>query len=163
MSEQNNNDLAVGKVIKEVNQNPNIPDQVKHEIISTITSFSAFSGPIPPPEMLAQYEKIFPGAAKQIVSMAQAQSNHRMAIEKKAITSATIDSKIGMIAGLIVALALIGASLKIITTGHTLSGFTVIVGTLAAIVYSFRYEIKRGQKELNEKERQLQRNNNKLT
>jgi uncharacterized membrane protein len=159
MSEQNKNDnLATQQVIQDVNQNPNIPDQVKHQIIATITSFTAFSGPIPPPEMLAQYEKIFPGAAKQIFSMAESQSNHRMVIEKKAITSATIDSKMGIIAGLLVALALIGASLKIITTGHTLSGFAVIVGTLAAIVYSFRYEVNRGQKQLNEKERQLQRN-----
>ena len=32
-----------------------------------MTEFTALSGPLPPPEMLAQYEEILPGAAERIL------------------------------------------------------------------------------------------------
>jgi|GEM_PF-5858409 len=33
---------------------------------SSLASFSSYSGPIPPPHYLVQYEKIIPGSAKKI-------------------------------------------------------------------------------------------------
>jgi uncharacterized membrane protein len=38
-------------------------------------------GPLPPPEMLGDYEAVLPGLAKTIVEMALKQSDHRRALE----------------------------------------------------------------------------------
>ncbi len=47
-----------------------------------MTEFTALSGPLPPPEMLAQYEEILPGAAERILSMAERQAEHRQKMER---------------------------------------------------------------------------------
>ena len=47
-----------------------------------MTEFTALSGPLPPPEMLAQYEEILPGAAERILSMAERQAEHRQKMEQ---------------------------------------------------------------------------------
>jgi uncharacterized membrane protein len=52
---------------------------VQHE------SFSIQQGPLPPPDALAQYERVFPGLAERIVTMAETQSRHRQTLE---VTSA---------------------------------------------------------------------------
>jgi uncharacterized membrane protein len=44
-------------------------------------------GPLPSPQVLAEYAKIYPGLEKIIVQMAQEQSKHRMEIEKIFIPS----------------------------------------------------------------------------
>ena len=47
-----------------------------------MAEFTALSGPLPPPEMLAQYEEILPGAAERILSMAERQAEHRQKMER---------------------------------------------------------------------------------
>lgn len=44
---------------------------------------AAFSGPIPPPEMLAQYNAVLPNGADRIVKMAEDQSAHRRRVESR--------------------------------------------------------------------------------
>jgi uncharacterized membrane protein len=44
-----------------------------------------FSGPIPPPTLLAEYNKVVPNAAERILAMAEKQSEHRQFLEKKVI------------------------------------------------------------------------------
>lgn len=44
---------------------------------SLVVQATAFSGPLPPPQVLAQYESILPGSANRILSMAEKQSEHR--------------------------------------------------------------------------------------
>src|SRR5438552_14400200 len=46
-------------------------------------SFSRFSGPIPSPETLSQYDKIVPGAANRIIQMAETQAEHRRQLEDR--------------------------------------------------------------------------------
>ena len=41
--------------------------QVRHE----------FSGPLPPPDLLAQYDQVMPGLAQKIVSQFESETNHR--------------------------------------------------------------------------------------
>lgn len=43
-----------------------------------------FQGPLPPPDLLDQYERIDPGAAKAIIEMAQRQAEHRQTLELEA-------------------------------------------------------------------------------
>ena len=40
-----------------------------------------WAGPIPPPELLAEYDQVIPNGAERILSMAEKQSDHRMRME----------------------------------------------------------------------------------
>ena len=64
-----------------------------------------YSGPIPPPDVLAQYNNVVPGADERILKMAEEQSNHRQYLEKAVISSDITQARWGVICGLIVALA----------------------------------------------------------
>ena len=48
-------------------------------VISQISQ--SFSGPLPPPQVLASYDQILPGCAERIIKMAEEQGLHRRAIE----------------------------------------------------------------------------------
>lgn len=55
-----------------------------------------FCGPLPPPEILQQYNEILPGAANRIITMAEEQSSHRRILESKVINSDIINSRLGL-------------------------------------------------------------------
>ena len=63
-----------------------------------------FSGPIPPPDALAQYERIHAGLADRIVSMAESQMNHRHALERMAVGGEGARADRGQVFALIVAI-----------------------------------------------------------
>ncbi len=42
-----------------------------------------FSSPLPPPEVLASYDKAQPGLINKIIEMTEAESNHRRELEKQ--------------------------------------------------------------------------------
>ncbi len=105
------------------------------------------SGPLPPPEDLAKYNDIIPDGANRILSMAEQQQKHRMYLEKVVIESDSRRAWAGLIAGLVVALALLGAGTYLIATGHETGG-TVLVGLdLATVVGSFIYGTRTRQQE----------------
>ena len=91
---------AGGKIIRE--------DLVAEQI--------TFQGPLPPPVVLAEYEKLHPGLASKIVALAETQSAHRQEMEKasaKAIIDDTVASRrerrLGqIIGGIVVVLAILG-------------------------------------------------------
>ena len=64
-----------------------VPESKKEEVKEALMIIRSemYSGPIPPPEALARYEEIQPGAADRILKMAEKQQEHRMALETKAI------------------------------------------------------------------------------
>ena len=72
--------------------NPNIPPV-------RVTTYTGVSGPIPPPQILQQYNNIVPDAAERILRMAEKQSDHRMALENKVVNSNLVKSYLGMVAG----------------------------------------------------------------
>ncbi|MCQ2167650.1 MAG: DUF2335 domain-containing protein [Bacteroidales bacterium] len=84
-----------------------IPEPRKEEAKSIIKAMvvmqeESFSGPIPPPAILRQYEDLQSGAADRILRMAEKQSEHRMELEKKAIGGQVEQSRRGQTFGLII-------------------------------------------------------------
>lgn len=96
-----------------------------------------FSGPLPHPAILEQYEKILPGSAERILSMAEKQSNHRQTMEKRIIYSETFQAKVGMFfAFTIVIIALfIGGYLSL--KGLPVSGLISLTTAIGVIVTTF--------------------------
>ena len=56
-----------------------------------------FSGPIPPPNIIAGYENVVPGAADRIIKMAEQQSSHRQSMELLETKAEIRDSLLGII------------------------------------------------------------------
>ena len=84
-----------------------IPEPRKKEAMSIIKDLvvmheESFSGPIPPPSILKQYEEMHAGSADRILKMAEKQSEHRMELEKKAIGGQVDQSKRGQIFGFVI-------------------------------------------------------------
>lgn len=72
--------------------------QVVSQVIQEIEEIE-FRGPIPPPNIIAEYEKILPGSADRLIAMAEKQSAHRQAMEKKMIEAESRDGLLGVIFG----------------------------------------------------------------
>jgi len=50
---------------------------------------TSFSGPLPPPQALREYDQIVPGLATRIVAQAERQTEHRISLEAKVVGLAT--------------------------------------------------------------------------
>ncbi|MCL2659595.1 MAG: DUF2335 domain-containing protein [Acidobacteriaceae bacterium] len=49
-------------------------------------SFMYSSGPLPPPDVLTQYDQVVPNGAERIMAMAEQQSRHRIELEPRLLT-----------------------------------------------------------------------------
>jgi len=108
-------------------------------------------GPLPSPEILAQYETLYPGAAKQIFDQFKDQSNHRMALENKVINSNISNSRLGQWMGFTICMtALIGGGILAIF-GIKVEGIIIAAAGLASLVTVFVTGKFTGQKELRAK------------
>jgi uncharacterized membrane protein len=118
---------------------------------------SSFSGPLPPPEVLEGYDRIFPGLAERLVRMAEKQSDHRMELEKKAISAQLSESSRGQIFGLIIGLTGLILSSYVIVNGYAISGSILGGATLVALVSVFVVGKQKMRAELQEKAPKSQR------
>lgn len=110
----------------------------------------SYSGPIPPPALFEQYEKILPGCAQRIMCMAENQQNHRIAIESQVVSSQQAIQKSGQKYAFWVAIIFAFVSGFCAFTGHdavaaTLGG-TTVVSLVAAFIAGKHYQNKDLQK-----------------
>jgi uncharacterized membrane protein len=111
--------------------------QIVNLVASVAFQFSHFSGPLPPPETLARYEQVLPGAADRIFKMAESQSSHRQALEANTIGQQVRQSGRGQLYALFVSLALIGGAVWLSLAGHPIVGGLFGGGTLIGTVTVF--------------------------
>ena len=100
------------------------------------------SGPLPAPSILEHYNRISPGAAERIITMAEEQSKHRRNLETRSLTSDIINSKLGLIFGLLIGLAGIAGSVFLGLYGKQILGGALGFGTLTSLVGVFIYGSK---------------------
>lgn len=129
--------------------------KISSKVVRTMTTVSAsyHEGPLPPAEVIAQYESILPGAADRIFKMAEKQQTHRHGMEKNVLASHIRRSREGLLAGLAVAiggLVLAGISLYL---GYPWTAFALTSGTLASLVGVFVVGKKAQDDELADKRR----------
>ena len=98
-----------------------------------------WSGPLPPPTLLAEYNDAVPGGAERILSMAERQTSHRMEME---VRTAKYDHRLahaGQWIGLTVVLAVLVLAGYMVYLGATTAAVAVIgidlVGLAAVFVY----------------------------
>jgi uncharacterized membrane protein len=109
--------------------------QIQQALIQRMSA-TITSGPLPAPEVLADYDAVVPGAAKIIISQFTKQSDHRMGLESTALKWEIIRANAGLIMGGIVALAFLGVAAFLIYNDHDWAGAalgTVDLASIAAI------------------------------
>ena len=118
------------------------------EVIRMKTSFT---GPVPPPKMLEQYNNVLPNAAERIVAMAERQSAHRQKLEEIVIKSSSRNELIGQIFALIIALFVVGGGIYLLVQGKDAAGLAAIITPLAVLTGVFVYGKHLQRKELENK------------
>ncbi len=108
---------------------------------------ASFSGPVPPPSVLADYEKLLPGTADRLIQMAEEESKHRRQTERLIVESQVEDGRaerserfIGQLCGLTIGVvAIIAGGLAAIfgETAGQISGGFIGAGGVAGLVSVF--------------------------
>ena len=107
-----------------------------------------YNGPLPPPQILREYDTLVPGSAQRILEEADRQSHHRQKLESSVIDSDILNSRLGLIFAFILAMFVFFISYKAIMGGHSLAGTSlggINVATLAGV---FIYGSKKKSQEL---------------
>jgi len=122
----------------------NLRQIVRHEISS-----QTFRGPLPPPEILVQYNDAVPDGAERIIVMAETQAKHRMALESRVVDADIKRANWGLAAGFVVAIAGLVASCLMVVGGHEVAGLVLGSLDLVSLVAVFVYGTvsRRGERE----------------
>lgn len=111
-------------------------------------------GPLPPPKTLAEYDKVVPHLAENIVLWATNEQKHRHSMEKgffeleKVQAKASIfDGRVGLLLGFLLTLAGFATAGWFASLGHPWAGTAVFGGTLLGIVWCFIFGSKVRAKE----------------
>lgn len=117
-----------------------------------VATHQSFSGPIPPPIVLKEYNDICPGAADRILKMAEDQSTHRQRLEKEVITSDIKNEKRGQLFGFLIGVTGITASVFLGVFASSWAAVLLGGGTLVSLTSVFVYGKRQSTKALQEKE-----------
>ncbi len=98
MSKKNKKDAKANNYKRELQ-----PQSAPKSIISQLKASTVFTGPLPPPQILAQYEQLSPGFANRVFEFAEKQQKHRFELEEYAIPESIKISKLGQIFAFIIA------------------------------------------------------------
>jgi uncharacterized membrane protein len=112
-----------------IHKDPKITENVRPEVLAQILQFgvsisksSAYSGPIPPPDMLEGYKRLDPGFPETIVSEFVNQGSHRRKMELAKLDHAQEIEK-----------REIALREKIVPDGQTLGGLIYVLSVFGAI------------------------------
>jgi len=108
-----------------------------------IVSRQFFSGPLPLPSILREYNEIQPDFAERLLRLTEEEARHRHEITRRSQSMAAVETFIGQLFGLIVALSAFGASAWFAYLGHPVSasviGGTTILGLVSVFVTGRRW------------------------
>ena len=124
----------------------------RSELIAEVTRIERQSI-LPPPEEMAQYEKLRPGITDIMLTAFQEQTHHRMEIEKKVIDSGISNTKRGQLFAFILSLLTIGGGFSLIYLGKDVLGIVSVLGALSTLVGTFIYGNKSKRNERIEKDK----------
>lgn len=119
------------------------------EIAAVTRRTTSWSGPIPSPATLREFDMVVPGLADRIVRITESQSEHRMKMES-AVTE--VDSKrshTGLVFAFILSLAIIASGTYIAIYIHPWAGVAVISVDIVALAGVFVYgtNSRKGERE----------------
>lgn len=105
--------------------------------------FSAYSGPIPPPDLLRQFDEVYPGAAKQILGDFVEESAHRRSMERKIVGTESFKEVFGAIFAGLIGMTGVGGGVWLTHEGRSTGGLSAIFATLASLVGVYLYQTRK--------------------
>ena len=102
-----------------------------------IESREEYSGPLPHPRLLQEWEKVVPGSAERIIAKFESQTEHRMRIEYLVVRTDSIKSLGGLAAGFLIAMTAIVGGIYTALQGQPFLGGTLSFAGLAMLVGAF--------------------------
>jgi uncharacterized membrane protein len=112
-----------------------------------------YSGPLPPPQMLEQYNRAVANGAERIMAMAEKQQDHRHILETKVINGRIRAELLGTVSALVLAVLVLGVSVYLVKLGQSAAGIAALVADLTALAAVFVYG-RYSQKKENERKLQ---------
>ena len=103
-----------------------IPNSQPLTEVSETKITATFSGPLPPPNILAGYDQVLPGAADRIITMAEKQLVHRQSLETVIVHSNISHEKLGMWFAFIITCALVLFGAYLISQGKEVAGYIAV-------------------------------------
>lgn len=101
------------------------------------TQSFAWTGPLPPPDILRAYENLLPGSAERIIAMAEKQSEHRRGIEKIVINSGATNQRWGVVFGFIIAIMALLLAGYALYEGRSQTGTAIVITTIGSLAGVF--------------------------
>lgn len=109
----------------------------KQKSETAVVKFSAYSGPLPPPTVLAGYDQVVPGAAERILQMAERNQSHQIAMESGALEASKRDVRTGQIFALIVTLTALALAGFVASRGSPWVGGLIGVSAVGTLALAF--------------------------
>ena len=103
----------------------------------TKDSLIYFSGPLPPPKLLEQYQSIQPDFPERILRLNEQEVGHRHEIQRAVVNNDFAFKRIGQLFGFVIALAGFAASVGLAYIGYPWVAAIIGGGTLASVVTVF--------------------------
>jgi uncharacterized membrane protein len=94
---------------------------------------ASFSGPLPPPSLLAKYSEIIPNGAERIMAMVEKQSEHREKLESRVVNGNVASQTRGSWFAFILCLVALVGGFYLILQGKSVAGLVSIIGSVGVI------------------------------
>jgi uncharacterized membrane protein len=94
---------------------------------------ASFSGPLPPPSLLAKYSDIIPNGAERIMAMAEKQSEHREKLEARVVNGNVAAQTRGSWFAFILCLVALVGGFYLILQGKSAAGLVSIITSVGVI------------------------------
>lgn len=126
-----------------------------------VMQLAQFSGILPPPELLKQYDKICPGLADRIMKMAEGEAAHRHSLDKATLDANInfhknqfVEARIGQFCALLIGLTTILSGAYMATHGAKLAGGVIgsggVIGLVSVFIFGRKYTAEKQKEENNQ-------------
>lgn len=103
---------------------------------------TAWSGPLPPPSVLADFSNVVENGAERIMAAWESETAHRRKMEIDSLKFTVRDSMFGKIAALVFVLAALGVSAYAASIGAQWLGLVLGGGVIGSVVWAFVHASK---------------------
>ena len=119
-------------------------------VVQSSAMAAAYSGPLPPPEWLRQYEQVLPGVADRMMALVESEvskqhdeSAHRRLMQERAVAAGISMAKRGQAVAALLGLSFLVAAVVLALAGNPLLGGVIGIADLVGIVVSFALGLAR--------------------
>lgn len=131
---------------------PDIEPEIKEENKKNVLVSQQYCGPLPPPQMLKEYEQVVPGLAESLTQSFIKEGDHRRELELKAheldelyVRASIKDSLRGSVLGFILCAMAIAGGVYAAVSGAQVAGSIIGFSGMAGLVVAFKSGIKVAQ------------------